>query len=118
MNSTYERIEQLCKQHNTNVTKMCRDLRIPRTSLSEMKAGRIKSISADKVAKIADYFGVSALYITDGIVDGENPSEQNPIDIAKIALFGGDVDVTDEMWSELEDFANYIVAKHKKNTNK
>lgn len=86
MNSTYQRIEQLCKQNDTNVTKMCRDLRIPRTSLSELKEERIKSISADKMEKIA--------------------------------LFGGDVDVTDEMWKEVEDFANYIVAKHKKISNK
>ena len=63
----YNRIETLCKENGTDITKMCRELGIPRSSLSELKSGRAKSISADKVAKIANHFGVSALFITDGI---------------------------------------------------
>ncbi len=72
----YNRIEQLCKKNGTDVTKMCRELNIPRSSLSELKSGRAKSISADKVAKIANFFGVSALYITDGIEE-EKPLVNN-----------------------------------------
>ncbi len=72
----YKRIEELCKRQGTDITKMCRELNIPRSSLSELKSGRAKSISADKVAKIANYFGVSALYITDGIEE-EKPLVNN-----------------------------------------
>lgn len=72
----YNRIEQLCKKNGTDITKMCRELNIPRSSLSELKSGRAKSISADKVAKIANLFGVSALYITDGIEE-EKPLVNN-----------------------------------------
>ena len=114
MNAIYERIDQLCKQHGTDITKVCRELRIPRSSLTELKMGRVKSIGADKIAKIADYFGVSALYITDGIVDSSNPAEQSPEDIAKVALFGGDGEVTDEMWQEVKDFVEYVKSKHQK----
>ena len=114
MNSTYSRIENLCKRNGTDITKMCRELNIPRSSLSEMKMGRVKSISADKVAKIADYFGVSALFITDGIVDTENVSEQSPEEVAKIALFGGDTEVTEEMWQEAKQYIEFIKQKHRK----
>ncbi|MBO5746121.1 MAG: helix-turn-helix transcriptional regulator [Clostridia bacterium] len=72
----YKRIEELCKRQGTDITKMCRELNIPRSSLSELKSGRAKSISADKVAKIANLFGVSALYITDGIEE-EKPLVNN-----------------------------------------
>lgn len=67
MSKMYERIERLCKDNLMDITKMCRELDIPRSSLSELKSGRAKSISADKVSKIADYFHVCASYITNGI---------------------------------------------------
>lgn len=33
---------------------------------------------------------------------------------AKVALFGGDTDVTDEMWEEVKDYAKYIKQKYNK----
>lgn len=59
-------IEGLCKKNNITITELCRELKISRSSLSELKRGKSKSLSADKVVKIADYFGVSAGYITTG----------------------------------------------------
>ena len=67
MSEMYDRIEELCKNNYMDVTALCRELSIPRSSLSELKSGRAKSISADKVSKIADYFHVSASYITSGV---------------------------------------------------
>ena len=114
MSDIYSRIDELCKQNNTNVTAMCRELKIQRSSLSELKAGRAKSISADKVAKIADYFNVPAIYITDGIM--QQPTDinidNNPEEIAKVALFGGDTEVTDEMWQEVQQFVDFVKQKH------
>lgn len=114
MNDIYSRIDELCKRNDTNVTAMCRELRIQRSSLSELKAGRAKSISADKVAKIADYFNVTALYITDGIMQPQNKENEDidPEEIAKVALFGGDTEVTPEMWQEVKQFVGFIKQKH------
>lgn len=64
MSNMYNIIENLCKSNNITVTEMCRELKITRSSLSELKQGRAKSLSADKVIKIAKYFGVSAEYIS------------------------------------------------------
>ena len=55
MLTMYDRIEELCREQGLDITKMCRELGIPRSSLSELKSGRAKSISADKVAKIAEF---------------------------------------------------------------
>ena len=63
MSNMYNIIENLCKSNNMTVTEMCRELKITRSSLSELKQGRAKSLSADKVIKIAKYFGVSTDYI-------------------------------------------------------
>lgn len=64
MFNMYNIIENLCKEKGITVTEMCRELKINRSSLSELKQGRAKSLSNDKVIKIAKYFGVTAEYIS------------------------------------------------------
>lgn len=64
MFNMYNVIEDLCKEKGITVTEMCRELKINRSSLSELKQGRAKSLSNDKVIKIAKYFGVTAEYIS------------------------------------------------------
>ena len=59
LDEMYKRIEQLCREAGVNVTTMCREAGVPRSALSDYKAGRIKSLAADKLAKIAGYFNVS-----------------------------------------------------------
>lgn len=52
LDEMYKRIEQLCREAGVNVTTMCREAGVPRSALSDYKAGRIKSLAADKLAKI------------------------------------------------------------------
>lgn len=63
MYNMYERIEQLCRKNEISISALCRQLSLPRTTLSELKAGRTKSLSAKYCVAIAEYFGVSADYI-------------------------------------------------------
>ena len=63
MSEMYNRIEKLCKENNTNITEMCRKLGIPRSSMSEIKAGRVKSMPIERIEIIANYFGVTADFI-------------------------------------------------------
>jgi len=112
MSTVYERIDELCKRNGTDITKVCRELKLQRSSFTELKMGRVKNLGADKIAKIADYFGVSALYITDGITDSDE-ADYDPEEIAKVALFGGDQEVTDEMWAEVKTFVEFVKQKHK-----
>lgn len=66
MSELYERIDRLCKDRKTNVTAMCRESGAPRGSLTDLKSGRIASLSLDTLTKIASYFGVSVEYLTTG----------------------------------------------------
>ena len=52
----YDLIEELCMKNGINVTTLCRECNIPRSSLTDYKKGRIKSLSTDTLCKIADYF--------------------------------------------------------------
>lgn len=66
----------------------------------------------DKLDKLADFFGVSIDYLL-GREEKSSVSGTTENDF-KVALFGGDGEVTDEMWDEVKQFAEYIKAKYKK----
>lgn len=98
----YDLIEELCESKNINITTLCRECNIPRSSLTDYKKGRIKSLSTDTLCKIADYFDVSVGFLCGG------ESIKIEEDALKVALFGNDVAVTDEMWTQVKNYAGYI----------
>lgn len=102
MPELYERIESLCKKRGINVTTLCSDCNISRASLSDFKSGRKKTLSAKTLMAIADYFDVSIDFLY-GKTNTKNKTEE-----LKVALFGGDSEVTDEMWEEVKRYAEYI----------
>ena len=62
---------------------------------------------------LADYFGVSVDYLL-GRDANEAPSEAQAISAAKLALFGGDGEVTDEMWDEALFAAKLIKERYRR----
>ena len=63
MGTLYERIISLCQEKGITGGKMCTDLRMSKGTLTDLKMGRQKSLSAEKAQKIAAYFGVSVGYL-------------------------------------------------------
>lgn len=63
MDNVHERIESLCKQAGISGAKMCSDLGMSRSFLTELRKGRAKSIKIETASKIADYFGVTVEYL-------------------------------------------------------
>lgn len=115
----YQKIENLCKENNITITEMCRELKINRSSLSELKQGRAKSLSADKVVKISKFFTVSAEYIT-GESDERTSSSANNVsdDDIKFALFNGSEGITDAMFDEVKQFAEMVKLREEAKKNK
>lgn len=63
MCTMYGVIEQLCADRGIKPGKLCADLKISRGILSDLKAGRTKKLSAQNLAKVATYLGVTVDYI-------------------------------------------------------
>ena len=105
MDFIYDIIEELCIKKGVNITKMCKDCKIPRSKLTDYKNGRLKSLSLDVVSRLADYFGVSIeyLYGTSFSVSDEERLKQ--------ILFGNDYVVTDEVWQKIKDYAIELKSK-------
>lgn len=63
MGTLYDTIIGLCAQKGIKGAKMCADLGFSKGTLTELKMGRQKTVTAEKAQKIAAYFGVSVGYL-------------------------------------------------------
>ena len=64
MCTLYERINELCKKKGVSGSRMCLDLGMSKSTLSDLKSGRKKSFTIDTAKKIASYLGVSVEYLS------------------------------------------------------
>ena len=63
MVTLYETLDSLCKQRGIKGAKMCRDLGISKSLMTDLKSGRKKGVNADTAQKLASYFDVSVGYL-------------------------------------------------------
>lgn len=107
----YGIIENLCNDRGIKPGKMCADLGISRGIMGDLKAGRTKRLSAENIAKVSAYFGVTSDYLL-GNESKKAPTEAGERAVSdndiKFALFGGDGEITDEMYDEVKRFAAYV----------
>lgn len=73
MGTLYERIKMLCKSKGVSASRMCLDLGLSKSTMSDMKNGRTKGVSTGTAQKIASYFNVSVGYLL-----GEEEKENSP----------------------------------------
>ena len=90
----YDRFALLCAQAGVSVYKACTDVGLNRSAVAKWKAGATPNGAT--VAKLADYFQVPVDYL----LGGKRPVSDEEI---KFALFGGDGEITDEMYAEVKD---------------
>ncbi len=109
MCSLYERIQNACEKAGITVSAMCLELGMSKSTMSDLKSGRKKSLTSDTITKIAAFLNVS----TDELLtDKEAPADTGKRSISdddiKFALFGGDGEITDAMYDEVRSFAAYV----------
>lgn len=59
MSELYNRIDSLCKERGTNITALCREAKVARSSLSELNAGRTKTLTLETGSKLAAALGIT-----------------------------------------------------------
>lgn len=112
MCTLYERILELCKKKGTTPSRMCLDLGMSKSTVSDLKSGRKTGVSAVTAQKIASYFGVSVGFLLGEETEkaptetGERKYKDDEIMFALSR--GGEVEITDSMFQEVKDFASFI----------
>ena len=84
MSELYNKIAALCAEKGITVTELCRQCKISRASLSDLKVGRKKNLSTKNLSKIADYLNVPIEFLLN-IEQKETPvlTRRDERDIAK-----------------------------------
>lgn len=111
MKGLYETISELCKQKGISGYKLCKEIGIQPSLLTDLKMGRQSSLSAKNMDKVAKYFDVSVGYLL-GTETEKAPTQESERQISdddiKFALFGGDGEITDAMYEEVKRFAHMV----------
>ena len=74
MCTLYERIIDLCEERGVSGSRMCLDIGLSKSTLSNMKSGRTAGLTATTAQKIASYLDVSVGYLL-----GEEEKKEKPV---------------------------------------
>ncbi|MCI8809779.1 MAG: helix-turn-helix domain-containing protein [Oscillibacter sp.] len=104
-------------------SKMCDDLGMSRSTLTELRKGRAVTLKAEKAAAIAAYLGLSVEELLGKekapIPEGGRKAGKEEL---MAAFWGGDKDLSpedmDAMWQDVENFAAFVAQKKKEEKRK
>lgn len=106
-----KRLKFYMDSQNVTQADLIKDLGYSSSTVSNWCTGT-KLPRMDKIQALADYFGINK----SDLIENKSDDDDNE-QIAKVALFGGDGEVTDEMWQEVKNFAQYIKSQRKNDVN-
>lgn len=112
-----ERVLKLIERDGITKNKMLTDLKLAKGSFGNwQERGTIPN--GETLSKIADYFGVTIDYLLGATDQKEKPLSRADKGITdddiKFALFSGSDHITDEMYEEVKQFAEFVKQKYKK----
>ena len=123
MSNLYNRIYDLCQKRGMSVGKMCAELNIRRSNLTELKMGRIKTLKADNLTKIASFFDVTVDFLL-GAEKAPTPESERQISEEELmaAFFnGGAENLTKEemaeMWEDARSYIQYKLEQKRRKNN-
>ena len=112
MSDLYERIVDLCKQKGITGSRMCLELGLSKSTLSDIKSGRKKGLSTANAQKIASYLGVSIEYLL-GKEKAPTESGERTMDMSEvdIAFYGGYKELSEDDQKTIRDMVQLMRAR-------
>lgn len=118
MCTLYNRINDLCKNRGVSASRMCLDLGLSKSTMSDMKSGRKKGVSAETALKIAEYFGITVddLYGREPPQNIENPGipKDTEVDPIRAELLNLIEDATAAERKDYLDILRVFVSRREK----
>lgn len=119
MSVLYNVLSSLCHEKGISGYRMCKDVGMQPSIMTDLKMGRRASVKAETAQRIADYFGVSVGYLLGTEEQKETAPTNNDERISTdddlmFALWGDSGDIDED---DLEDVRRYaaFVRERKKN---
>ena len=106
MDNLFARMESLCKDKNIRPGRLCDELGLSRSLMTDLKMGRKKTVNAQTAPKIADFFGVSVGFL---LGQSEDRGAQTDIlDQVDIAFYGEYKELNDEDKETVRDMVRLM----------
>lgn len=109
-----KRLKHIIENSGLSYVELEKKTGISKSALQRYATGSTKKIPVDVIQAIAEAVNVSSAWVMGW--DDELEDTQM-IETAKVALFGGGKEVTDEMWEEVKNFALFVQAREEKKKN-
>ena len=78
MENLFDRIQSLCEEKGIRPGRLCNELGISRSLMTDLKMGRKKTVNAETAQKIAGFLGVSVGYL----LGQEDEDSLSQVDVA------------------------------------
>lgn len=98
-----ERVKEICKEQKIPVSKLERDLGFGNGYIGQLRKGVFPS---DRLMQIAEYLGVSHLYLLNG--QEETPPQRDILDEVDVAFYGDFKELSEEEKQTLRDMARIL----------
>lgn len=125
MSILYNRLVELCESKGVSGYRMCKDCKLSPSTMTDLKAGRKKTLNAESASRVAEYFGVSVAYLYGKetkkapAVEGERVMTDDDI---KSAFWGGEKDLSpdeiNELWADARAYIAFKTEQAKKKRRK
>ena len=115
--TTAQKIKTLRKRAKLTQTELGEMLGVQKNAVSKWECGRVTDIPSGKIKAMAKIFDVPPSYLIDNELAQVSAPDKDVIvreEDIKFALFGGDQEITDEMFEEVRQFAAFVKARNKK----
>lgn len=105
------KLRELRKKCGITMKELGAEIGVAESTISQYETGK-RQPDYETLLKLGEFFGVSVDYLLTGeetkkapVPEGERSVSDDDI---KFALFGGDGDITDEMYEEVKRFAKLV----------
>lgn len=107
----YDRYVEFCNQKGVSPSRAAIEAGISKSLVTKWRVNSVEIPSADVIKKLTAYFNLTTAQLL-----GEEETKKAPApedkritdDDIKFALFGGDGEITDEMYKEVLSFAAFV----------
>ena len=79
----YENIKSICDEHGISVTRLCIEVGVSRSVLSNLKNGRCATLSQTTLSKMAEYLGEPIDRLMHGIKNSSTTDEEDTLQVLK-----------------------------------
>ena len=105
------KLRELRKKCGITMKELGAEIGVAESTISQYETGK-RQPDYETLLKLGEFFGVSVDYLLTGEETKKAPAPEGERSVSdddiKFALFGGDEDITDEMYEEVKRFAKLV----------